>query len=174
MDSRKLIVCVCRGNILRSAVAEKLISQLMSKQGDGVTYQVISRSIQGTKIDHKPVRFPNLTYYNEVYPRVKPLLQKLNVDLSNHVSTPIDYLVVTKASLILAMDNQTKDGLKQLFPFHHHKIYLFTDIIKLNKDIADVPYKTKPTYSLRAVQEIDDVINLGFNQILSIAKGVKY
>ncbi|MFA5828717.1 MAG: hypothetical protein WC841_05165 [Candidatus Shapirobacteria bacterium] len=174
MSHKKLIVCVCRGNILRSAVAEKLISQQLIKQGIRTDYRVISRSIQGTIIDHKPVRFPNITYYGEVYHRVKPLLEELNVDLSGHISTPIDYPTTAKASLILAMDNRTLKSLNLLFPYHQHKIYLFTEIINLNKDVNDVPYRTKPTYSIKTVKEINSILTNGLGQILSLAQRVKY
>lgn len=68
----KEIVSVCRGNIVRSAVAEKIIaSELHNRKLDDI-YISISRSIQGTIADPKPVDFPNITYYKEYEKDYKP------------------------------------------------------------------------------------------------------
>lgn len=168
MSLKKLIVCVCRGNILRSAVAEKLISHHIENKGLGDRCNVISRSIQGTIIDTKRVTYPNLTYYTEVYQRIKPVLDDLNVDLTRHVSKAINLRVANKATVILAMDLQTKSALIKLFPNLIGKIHLFSDMAELEKDVSDVPYNTKPTYSIKAVMEIQNIINSGKHNILAL------
>lgn len=172
--SKKLIVCVCKGNILRSAVAEKLIYYHLKQNYLDRNYRIISRSIQGTKAEPRPVRYPNLTYYGEVYERVKPILKELNIDLSQHKSIPINYTVATKASVILAMDIQCHHNLCTLFPLHTHKIHLFSHMVSLNRDVSDVPYHTKPSYSIKAIKEIKTILNQGLPRILNLAGDIKY
>ncbi len=171
---KKFIVCVCKGNILRSAVAEKLIYVYLRQNHLDHNYQIISRSIQGTRVEPRPVRYPNLTYYGEVYNRVKPFLKELNIDLSEHKSTPIDYSVVTKASVIIAMDIQTHQNLCFLFPLHTHKIHLFSHMANISREICDVPYHTKPTYSIKTVKEIKSILDQSITRILDLAGSIGY
>lgn len=168
MSAKKLIVCVCRGNILRSAVAEELIKHHLFVLELSEGYDVVSRSIQGTSLDSKPVRYPNLTYYSEVYQRVKPVLDELNVDLTHHVSTAIDDHVACSASHIFAMDRSTKISLETLFPKYTDKIILFSDIVHREDDVSDVPYNTKPTYSVRTIRDIKSILDKGLDNLLSI------
>jgi hypothetical protein len=90
MTNKKLIVPVCRGNIARSAVAEEIIKKEISVRGLGDRYETISRGVQGTRVDPQPVRHPNMTLYPTLYADSKPTLDDLGIDLSSHVSTPID------------------------------------------------------------------------------------
>ncbi|MFA5894217.1 MAG: hypothetical protein WC851_00400 [Candidatus Shapirobacteria bacterium] len=170
MSAKKLIVCVCRGNILRSAIAEKLINNQLDINGLGDKYEVISRSIQGTTLDTKQVRYPNLTYYSEVYQRVKPILDELNVDLSQHVSTAINNQTATNATHIFAMDKLTKSALQTLFPDHANKILLFSDLVEHIDEVVDVPYYTKPTYSIKTIQEIKGILDKGIGNLLTLVE----
>lgn len=171
MPLKKIIVCVCRGNILRSPVAEKLIGLHLTRRGLDKHYQVISRSIQGTWVDTKLVRYPNLTYYSPIYQQLKSTLDKLKIDLSKHRSTPINHYFAKKATVLLAIDRQTKSALATLYPRHVEKVFLFSDLVDQGNDITDVVYEARQTYRVKAVKEICDILDKGFDNILKLVEG---
>ena len=82
MTSKKLIVCVCRGNIARSPFAEVIITNELRQRNLSDSYLSISRGVQGTVVDPQPVRFPNITYYDELYKDSRQSLKKFGVDRS--------------------------------------------------------------------------------------------
>src|SRR5260221_7198402 len=134
---QKVIVAVCRGNIGRSPFAEAVINQELIERKLDSQFRVISRGIQGTAIDTKPVSFPNITFYQELYRDAKPTLDKFGIDMSRHVSTPIDIADAEQSDILLAMDSKTQDGLIKLFPNQGHKIHLVSELIGEHRDIAD-------------------------------------
>ena len=167
-ESRKLIVSVCRGNIARSAVAEKIIENELCQRNLVDKYLSISRGIQGTSVDPQPVKFPNITYYEKLYEDSKPILQKLNIDLSTHTSTPIEKNIAKKASILLAMDKQTKQALLVLFPAQEKKVHMFSELINKDRDIVDPEGVSGPEKQEKIFTEIQNIIIQGFQKLLSL------
>lgn len=161
----KLIVCICRGNIVRSPIAATIINKELAKRKLTNKYVAISRGIQGTTIDPKPVKFPNITFYKELYSEIKPVLKKLKIDLTKHKSIPIDKIIAEKSSIMLAMDKKTKDALLKLFPDQRKKIHLFSELINEDKEIAD-PEKSDSEKQEQIVNEINYIVLKAFSELI--------
>ncbi len=164
----KSIVFVCRGNIARSAFAEALLKQELAKQGLSDKYQVISRGVQGTIVDPEPVKFPNITHYKELYKQAKPALDKFGVDLSLHRSTPIDGNDARKATLLLAMDRKTKEGLLQLFPKQAKKILLLSELAGKQQDIIDPEGVSGVSQQEQIFAQIRDTLVAGLPKLIEL------
>lgn len=164
----KLIVCVCRGNIVRSVVAEKIITNELRARGLSDKYTSISRGIQGTTVDPIPVKFPNITYYGNLYEDSKSTLEKFGIDLSSHRSTPIDKEIAEKASVLFAMDQKTKQALLSLFPNLDNKIHILSEIINKNIDIVDPEGVSGKEKQEKIFVEIREIILQGFPKLLAI------
>lgn len=164
----KLIICVCRGNIARSPVAAKIIARELQSKGLSATHNSISRGIQGTIVDPQPVKFPNITYYEELYRDSKPTLDKLGIDLSSHISTPIDEETAEAASILLAMDNKTKQALYTLFPDQAHKIHLLSELTNEDRDIVDPETMSGKERQEKIFSQIQQIILKGFPQLLKM------
>jgi protein-tyrosine phosphatase len=169
MAKRNLIVPVCGGNIARSAAAEALIKQELDKGGLSDMYEVISRGTQGTRVDKTPVKHPNITLYSSLFHALEPVLRKLGIDLSSHVSTPIDEDVAARASVMLAMDRKTYQGLLALFPDQADKIHMFSELVDEERDIRD-PIGVKGIKKQEQIfTDIRDIIIRGFPKLLAFA-----
>jgi len=166
MKQKKLIVCVCRGNIARSPFAEAVIINELNQRNISDKYLSISRGVQGTVIDPQPVKFPNITYYDQLYKDSKPSLEKFNIDLSTHISTPINKNIANKASILIAMDNKTKQILLTLFPEQTKKVHLLSELINESKDIIDPEGISGVEKQEKIFSEIQDIIHRGFSKLL--------
>lgn len=168
--SKKLIVIVCRGNIARSPVAEQLINRKLQKDNLLDKYEVTSRGIQGTKVDPIPVRFPNIYYYKDIYKDAKPVLDELNIDLSKHVSKPIDGNIAEQASVIFAMDDQIEKSLFALFSNQRHKIKLFSELLGNKKELTDPATISGESNQRKIFEEINQIVENGFDNIIYTLK----
>lgn len=168
MINKKLIVTVCRGNIARSPLAEKVIKRELTRQDLNEDYEVISRGTQGVDPeDMLPVKFSNITEYS-IYQNLKPWLDKHNVDLTSHRSTPIDMNVAERANLILAMDEKTQRTLLRMFPGRAKIIHLFSELVGENKSIIDPDGTEDRLTQEQTFTEIEDIITRGFKSLLTL------
>jgi len=168
MKSKKLIVFVCRGNIVRSVVAEVLVKRILLLKNLNKEYEVTSRSIQGTTVDPEPVKHPNITYYKDLYQEVKPALDMYGIDLSNHISIPIDQKVAVDAAIIIAMDKINKNSLLKLFPNQKNKIYSFLELINKDEEVID-PEKTHGVEKQKQIiTTINNTIIQGFAKLICL------
>lgn len=164
----KTIVSVCRGNIARSAVAEKIIEKELQSRGLSYTFVSISRGIQGTIVDPEPVKFPNITYYKDLFNDSEPTLKKFNIDLSSHVSKPIDKDTAEKASILLAVDHKAKESLITLFPNLKDKIHMLSSLIDKDVDIIDPEGISGKEKQEKIFTEIKEIILMGFPKLLKL------
>lgn len=168
MKQKKFIVFVCRGNIARSPFAEAIFLKELHQRNLLGEYSSISRGIQGTIVDPQPVKFPNITYYDQLYQDSKPSLEKFEINLSKHISTPIDKNIADKASLLIAMDNKTKQALLVLFPEQTKKVYLLSELINEQRDIVDPEGISGIEKQEKIFSEIQNIIHQGFSKLLTL------
>lgn len=159
---------MCRGNIARSSVAEVVIKKELSKRRLGDRYDVVSRSTQGTSVDPQPVKFPNITYYEDLYREAKPALDQLGIDITSHVSKPIDREVAENASILLAMDKKTQDALLTLFPDLKSKIYMLSKLTGGDEDFVDPERVSGTKRHLRIFSGIQATIIKGLPKLLGL------
>ncbi len=137
---KKLIVFVCNGNIHRSVVAEACLKQEIEIRGANGLFEVISRGLQGSAGTNPP-KHKNLSEYPLEWAIQKPILTDLGLDITKHMSTPINLGVVKRASLIIAMDKKVlvklPNSLTKQFPEYNHKMKLFMEFEGKQEDVPD-------------------------------------
>lgn len=166
--NQKVILVVCRGNIARSPVAEFFINSEIKKRSLDSKIMVISRGTQGTLVDPQPVKFSNISFYDDLYAEAKPALDALKVDLSAHVSKPVTREDVNMASVILAVDQKTKNALLQLFPDMNQKVHMLTELTGNTEDFPDPENLNGKEKHLKIFTEIKEVITNGFEKLISL------
>ncbi len=171
---KRVILVVCRGNIARSPFAEVVINRELIKRKLDEEYVAISRGTQGTEVDPKPVEFPNITFYKDHYRDSKPTLDKLDIDITKHISKPVDREVVQNARLILAVDEEIKTGLVTLFPDLKDKIYLLSELIGKEEDVIDPGFVGGIETHRRILTGIQNTIIKGFPKLLELAELKSY
>lgn len=164
----KTVLVVCRGNIARSPIAEFFLNKEISKAllKDGMV--VFSRGTQGTSVDPQPVRFPNISYYSDLYQEAKPALDELNIDISKHVSKPINEVDVKKADIILVVDTKTQKAVETLFPNFKNKIHTLSELVGKNEDFPDPENLRGTEKHLRVFRDIQNTIEVGFPRLLNL------
>lgn len=160
------IVIVCRGNIARSPFAEAVITQELAHRGQTDRLHIASRGVQGTTVDPEPVKYPNITFYPDLYASVGPLFDALGIDLSHHASTPISATDALGAKLLIAMDELTKQKLLQLFPESSSKILLFSEVFGGQKDVIDPEAHAASTTQI--LTNMHDQVVKHFDRLISV------
>jgi len=170
---RYLVITVCRGNIGRSPFAAAVLNQEIARRGLAAGVAVASRGVQGTAVDPKPVRFPNITYYKELYEDSRPTLESLGIDVSGHVSTPITGLDAQDADILLAMDAKTRDGLMTLFPDQAFKVHLASELVGEHRDIVDPDGVTGVEKQRQIFTDLSDTLVTGLPELMRLLHAVK-
>lgn len=166
----KTILVVCRGNIARSPVAEFFLNSEIKKHNLENEVVAISRGTQGTIVDPQPVKFPNISYYSDLYKDAKPALDKLDIDISNHISKPIKEIDAQKADIILVVDSKTKNAVTTLFPSLKEKVHTLSELIGRNEDLPDPENLIGMDKHLKVFQDIKDAISNGFPKLVSLLR----
>jgi len=164
--NRQLVIVVCRGNIGRSPFAEAVLNGELSRRNLNEKIGVISRGVQGTSVDPEPVKFSNITYYPEMYKDAKPVLDALSIDLSAHVSTPINEADAKAANILLAVDGKTREGLASLFPDQVSKIHLISELVNQNRDIVDPEGVSGADKQRQIFTDLRNIALAGFPKLL--------
>lgn len=167
--NKKLILIVCRGNIIRSPFAEAVINRKLARRNLDDRYLAISKGTQGTSVDPIPVKFPNITFYKNEFRFSKPTLDKFKIDITNRISKPVDRKVADRASLILAVDEMNKKRLITLFPDLKNKIHKLSELIGKNEDFTDPETLNSVEKHFKILSSLNDTILNGFPKLLALA-----
>lgn len=95
-------------------------------------------------------------------------MDKLGINLSSHVSTPIDKKTAEKSSILIAMDNKTRQALLILFPNQIKKIHVLTELVNEDKDIIDPQGVSGIEKQEQILTEIQEIIVRGFPKLLTM------
>lgn len=169
INKKRIILVVCRGNIIRSPFAEAVINRELVKRGLTDNFRAISKGTQGTAVDPIPVKFPNITFYKKEYGFSKPTLNKLKINITNHVSKPVDRETANKASVIFAVDDINRVALLKLFPNLKGKIFKLSELINKNKNFVDPETISGAEKYLNILSTLNNTIVKGFPKLLRLA-----
>ncbi|MEK7077221.1 MAG: hypothetical protein AAB967_03245, partial [Patescibacteria group bacterium] len=169
-DMKKLIIFVCNGNMHRSPIAERITQKLLSERGLEGTYEVVSRGIQGT-VGTKPTKHRKPIEYDLEWNASLPTLQKLGIELADHVSIPITKNLVERASVIVAMahDVLTREpnGLNLQFPEYRRKARLFTELAGKEEDVPDCGGVGDTEVHRATIELISEVLHEHFDELIA-------
>ncbi len=121
------ILFVCKANLFRSPVAEKMFTRKLRKLNRNDIFS------ESAGLITKP---PNKT----LNVNVADILSKLYIDLSKHYSRTINNTLAEISDLILVMEKEQEDELARLYPAEKDKIFLLSGFMtgkNRGSDIAD-------------------------------------
>ncbi len=174
----KNVLFVCKGNIMRSVIAEKLFEKMLSEKGLASEYIVSSRGLQGTPGWPVLPTHGNLKYYNKasgkaIWEQVQPSLKELGIEeeMKANKATVVTVEDIQSADLVVALNqdvlSDSKWGMTTQFPTYSKKMMLFTELVGSDEGIADAyDSKEKGNKYERVVLKIADVLKKGYNNLI--------
>lgn len=119
----KRVVFVCRGNIIRSVIAEYLFKKILEDEGvDGV--EVCSAGL--------------LTEGSPPHPIVQDLLKTLyKIDVSKHRSKVFREEFLDENTLVLTMETSQRDFLRKNFPQYVYNIYTLKEYTEMTEQLGE-------------------------------------
>ncbi len=142
----KHVLCVCIGNICRSAAAQTLLEHKLPG------LPVSSAGLQA--LDH-----------HSADPAVIALLAEQNLNASAHRARTLSSWMVSQADLILVMDSEQKKVIEQRHPQARGRVFRLGEHI--DQDIPD-PYRQSPEVFRRVIAQIDHSLDQWVPRIRAI------
>jgi protein-tyrosine-phosphatase len=102
-------------------------------------------------------------------PYAQRVMAERGIDISDHRTREISAELVDTADLILVMTRAHREALAAEFPEAASRIYLLSEMIGKTYDIAD-PYSASLTYYGYCADELETIINQGYERILELAQ----
>jgi protein-tyrosine-phosphatase len=149
------ILFVCTANRFRSPIAAIYFARAVVKHRDDGEITVSSA---GTwTVSDRPAM-----------PEAINQAKKYGLNLKLHKSRPITREILSRADLIIVMENNHKEAIMQEFPFVANHLYLLAEVVDgLPNDIPD-PYASEEPPEV-ITREIITMIDRGYNQIVDLA-----
>lgn len=124
-DRRWQVCFVCSGNICRSPMAEVLLVHHLQEAGYGAQVEVISAGTLGI-VDHGAA------------PHAVACAADADLDLGAHRSRGIDESLIESCDLILGMAVEHVTALREAYPDHAGRVYLFGSFPELHLDGPEI------------------------------------
>jgi protein-tyrosine-phosphatase len=170
---KKLIIFVCNGNIERSVVAAECFRSILIENKISSKFLIDSYGIQGTKGTVLP-KHNNLSKYAKEWKVVKPILEKLKINISDHRFKKITLRVVKKASVIIAMDkkvySKNKNALLKQFSEQKNKIHVFSELILDHIDIQDPAGSDSNKLHKKVIENIYTTLENNYETVINWTK----
>ena len=151
------ILMVCTGNICRSPMAAGLLRARLRKKRASGEWKVLSAGVRA------PEGRPASAY-------AMAEMAERDIDISGHRSQGVTEELMGEADLVLAMTRHHAEALEAAFPGQADKVYLLSEMVGKRYDISDPYGGTRLEYAYIA-QELEDLIEEGYDRILALACG---
>ena len=148
------VLFVCTANLCRSPMAEAILKSLVAQRGEAGRWQIQSA---GTWTE--PGR--------PVTPLAQQVMQRRNIDLSDHRTRSIDADLLRTASVVLVMTRHHQEALQAEFPEAQHKVYLLSQLIDRSFDIADPYGGSLDDYELCAT-DLQNILTDGYDRLVEL------
>ncbi|NTW71661.1 MAG: low molecular weight protein arginine phosphatase [Eubacteriaceae bacterium] len=143
----KKILLVCTGNTCRSSMAKGMLDEIINKQEK---YHEITVDSAGTSV-----------YYNErANIKAVKVMEEMGIDISAHLSKPVDNILVSASEYILTMTRSQRDMLRRAYKNSSPKIYTLKEFAGIDPDgdISD-PFGLDIDVYRKTAQELFEILD---------------
>jgi len=150
------VLFVCSANQLRSPLAEVLFKDQLHRRGAGAEWQVGSAGVWAL----------------EGSPAARAALRMAAVrglDLSAHTAQPVTEDLLRAADLVLVMEQEHQDALRETFPALGERVHLLTSMAGETGDVED-PIGLPLERVQRLVEDLERLLDAGWPRIRALAR----
>jgi protein-tyrosine phosphatase len=149
------VLFVCTANMCRSPLAEVLFRDLLRRNGLQGDWRVHSA---GVGVVHGQ---PATEFSRQV-------AADRGLDLSSHISKPVDRASMQAADLVLVMDSGHRQALREAYPQSADRVHLLSEMAGEGGPVEDPVGSTIEKYRLTA-DRITDLLTRGLDRIRDLA-----
>jgi protein-tyrosine-phosphatase len=135
-------------------MAEALLKSLVAQRGEANHWQ-----IQSAGTWSEPGR--PATQLSQA------VMQRRNIDLSDHRSRSLDAASLEAASVVLVMTRHHQEAIRAEFPEMQHKVYLVSQLVDRNFDIEDPYGGSLDDYELCAAN-LQNILTDGYDRLVEL------
>ena len=150
------ILVVCTANICRSPVVETILDARLAERG-----------LDGWRVSSAGTRA--LPGFGAAEHSVA-VVAELGLDLREHRSRRAEERHVAAADLVLCMEWGHKEALQVEYPEHRGRIYLLTEMVGEDREVADPIGGPRAGYR-RMADEVRGLIEAGLPRIVELVRG---
>lgn len=150
------VLFVCSANQLRSPLAEVLFRSHLERRGLGETWQVASAGVWAL----------------EGSPAARAALQTAagrGLNLAQHTARPVTEAVLRTADLVLVMEREHLDALRETFPEFGDRVHLMTQMVGEQGEVEDpigLPLERVRTL----MDELERILQAGWPRIQALGE----
>lgn len=151
------VIFICTANICRSPMAEKFFQQKLEQRGLTGIYHVTSAGTwaqEGLPADRIVTRIVEDQY---------------GLSLQDHRSKEVNKELLADQDVILVMEKNQREALQIEFAEQAPRIFLLSEMVGQEFDIADPHRQSEQDYQ-KAAQQIYQIITTGFHEIIRRGK----
>ena len=150
------LLFVCSANQLRSPLAEALFRAQLERRGLGAAWQVGSAGVWAL----------------EGSPAARAALQTAasrGLNLAQHVARPVTEELLRGADLVLVMEREHQDALREAFPRFGDRVHLLTEMVGEASEVEDpIGLPLERVRSL--MDELERILQAGWPRIRALAE----
>jgi protein-tyrosine-phosphatase len=137
-------------------MGEGILKQLVAARQDAGQWHIESA---GTWADHgcPPATLSQL------------VMKMRGINISSHLSQPVDEELIRQFDLILTMENHHKEGLRYAFKEHSDRIFMISEMVGLEENISDPIGGDVDDYEETAIK-LEQMFSDGLDRIYRQAK----